>query len=114
MFLAEFDGPEGAYVQAVVSLPAAARAGDQATFDSWGHEFERRVVTIADLPHVGCAWRVSVTAEGEVSRLLSILVRDRDGPLLRRLMAGFAFLERHLEESVLFPYDADTFDRFLA
>ena len=112
MYVAEFDGPGGVWIQGAVQMQLPASVRDESL--DWTKGCERRMRVLGDLRLIGLSLRIAVDRDGEVKRLLSVLANAEEGPMIRRYLGGFALLEGIADETVSLPITRTDFDDWSA
>lgn len=108
MYVAEFDGPDGVWIQGAVrmQIPASAATGSQ----DWSQGCERRMRVVRDLNLIGLSLRIALGGDGKIRRELSVLANAGEGPVIRGYLGGFALLEGIVDETVSLPLTRTDFD----
>jgi hypothetical protein len=79
--------------------------------ETWWTLFAARALAAPGLDPTSFAYRLSVTAAGDITLLLAATASEGNEPVLRRFMGGFAWLEGEAATSVDYPESAEVFLR---
>ena len=104
MHIERIEGASTSFLQALVRFP------DLPASEPWWASYKRRMLAIPALGDITSAYRLGVTEDGSIDRLLSVVfAHDKEQPA-RRFFGSFSFLEGLVDDSVALPTSASEFE----